>query len=71
MFKYEPTVDLTAEPWHTWEENGERVYGSCRHCNAPYEAYRDEHTLHYDWCKWWNAYCAVAQQYDDLLEEVE
>lgn len=67
MFKYEPTVDVTTEPWYTWEEHGERVYGNCRYCNAPYDAYRDDHEMHRDWCKWWNAYCAIEQEYDDVL----
>lgn len=67
MFKYEPPVDLTAAPWHSWEEDGAVVYGNCRYCNAPFEEYVDDAHLHRPWCKWWNAYCDADN--DNTYEE--
>lgn len=67
MFKYEPPVDITSEPWHSWEERGTIVYGKCRYCNAQYNEESREDQLHRDWCKWWVAYCNVVN--DDTYEE--
>jgi len=67
MFKYEPPVDLTHEPWHSWEERGTLVYGNCRHCNAPYDDTVPDDQLHHAWCKWWIAYCDAID--NDTYEE--
>jgi hypothetical protein len=71
MFKYEPPVDLTQEPWHTWEEYGERVYGKCRYCNAPYYQTEDDASdePHRVWCKWWIAYCDAVYTNEDYSNE--
>jgi hypothetical protein len=69
MFKYEPPVDLSQEPWHTWDENGRRVYGSCRYCNARYDN-SFTYDSHHAWCKWWTAYCEASYAEDDQIENV-
>jgi hypothetical protein len=69
MFKYEPPVDLSQEPWHMWYENGQRVYGNCRYCNAPHDdSFSDE--SHRAWCKWWTAYWNAVDVEDEPREDV-